>query len=55
MFGFVKNVDGKVVPANRIFDTLLYNHFLSMDELQPSGMLSIHGKINKKLDTERRR
>lgn len=48
MFGFVKNVDGKVVPANRIFDTLLYNHFLSMDELQPSGMLSIHGKINKK-------
>lgn len=38
MFGFVKNVDGKVVPANRIFDTLLYNHFLSMDELQSSGM-----------------
>lgn len=27
MFGFVKNVDGIVVPANRIFDTLLYNYF----------------------------
>lgn len=33
MFGFVKNEDGRVVPANRIFDTLLYNHFLSADEL----------------------
>lgn len=38
MFGFVKNEDGKVIPANRIFDTLLYNHFLSMDELESSGM-----------------
>ena len=27
MFGFVKNVDGIVVPANRIFDTLLYNYY----------------------------
>ena len=38
MFGFVKNQDGKVIPANRIFDTLLYNHFLSMDELESSEM-----------------
>ncbi len=38
MFGFVKNADGKVIPANRIFDTLLYNHFLSMDELKSSEM-----------------
>lgn len=38
MFGFVKNADGKVVPANRIFDTLLYNHFLSMEELRTTGM-----------------
>lgn len=38
MFGFVKNADGKVIPANRIFDTLLYNHFLSMDELKSTGM-----------------
>lgn len=32
MFGLVKNEEGKVIPANRIFDTLLYNHFLSLDE-----------------------
>lgn len=38
MFGFVKNEDGKVIPANRIFDTLLYNHFLSLDELKSSDM-----------------
>ena len=38
MFGFVKNADGKIIPANRIFDTLLYNHFLSMDELKSSDM-----------------
>ena len=38
MFGFVKNADGKVIPANRIFDTLLYNHFLSLDELHASDM-----------------
>lgn len=38
MFGFVKNADGKVIPANRIFDTLLYNHFLSLDELRASDM-----------------
>ena len=33
MFGFVKNEGGNVIPANRIFDTLLYNHFLSLDEM----------------------
>ena len=38
MFGFVKNADGRVVLSNRIFDTLLYNHFLSMDELRSSDM-----------------
>lgn len=38
MFGFVKNEGGKVIPANRIFDTLLYNHFLSADELYVSDM-----------------
>lgn len=38
MFGFIKNDNGKVVPANRIFDTLLYNHFLSMDELHDSDL-----------------
>ncbi len=38
MFGFVKNENGKVVPANRIFDTLLYNHFLSLDEMKNSDI-----------------
>ena len=38
MFGFVRNEEGKVIPANRIFDTLLYNHFLSLDEMEKSDM-----------------
>ena len=29
MFGFVKNKDGNVVIANRIFETRLYNYFIS--------------------------
>ena len=33
MFGFVKNAEGMVVPANRIFDTLLYNYYLSSNEI----------------------
>ena len=37
MFGFVKNVDGMVVPANRIFDTLLYNYYLSTGEIAVQG------------------
>lgn len=38
MFGFVKNEGGKIIPANRIFDTLLYNHFLSADEMHTSDI-----------------
>ncbi len=41
MFGFAKNEEGKVVPANRIFDTLLYNHFLSVDERYSSDIYKI--------------
>lgn len=41
MSGFVKNEDGRVIPANRIFDTLLYNHFLSMDEFRSSDMYKV--------------
>lgn len=36
MFGFIKNENGRVIPANRIFDTLLYNHFLASDEMHVS-------------------
>ncbi len=41
MFGFIKNDSGKVIPANRIFDTLLYNHFLSEDETYVSDMYKV--------------
>lgn len=34
MFGFVKNCQGFVVPANRIFEIVLYNYFLSEQELR---------------------
>lgn len=33
MFGFVKNDKGSAVPANRIFEMVLYNLFLS-EEMQ---------------------
>ncbi len=33
MFGFVKNVDGTVMVANRIFENVLYNLFLSEEEV----------------------
>ena len=29
MFGFIKNVSGNAVISNRIFETILYNLFLS--------------------------
>ena len=34
MFGFVKVSDSQVVIANRIFETLLYNYFLSVPPMQ---------------------
>lgn len=33
MFGYAVNVEGKVRIANRIFETRLYNYFLSEEEL----------------------
>ena len=33
MFGFVKNVDGAMAVANRIFEAVLYNLFLSEEEV----------------------
>jgi hypothetical protein len=32
MFGFVKNEDGNITIANRIFETRLYNYFLASEE-----------------------
>ena len=34
MFGFIKVVDGTVVVANRIFETRLYNMFLTLPDVQ---------------------
>lgn len=40
MFGFVRNVDGTVAIANRIFEIRLYNYFLSTDEAQDSDIFT---------------
>lgn len=34
MFGFIKNQNGTVAVSNRIFETRLYNYYLSVDEMQ---------------------
>lgn len=36
MFGFIKNVNGNAVISNRIFETVLYNYFLSEEALNNS-------------------
>lgn len=38
MFGLVKNRESNVAIANRIFETRLYNRFLSVEELQESAI-----------------
>ena len=34
MFGYIKDRDGKAVVANRIFETWLYNLFVSEERMQ---------------------
>jgi hypothetical protein len=41
MYGFVKNKNGKLEIANRIFETRLYNFFLSEDEMQNTSMFRL--------------
>lgn len=41
MFGFVRDDHGKVVVSNRIFEILLYNYYLSVNELQESELFKI--------------
>lgn len=36
MFGFIKNNDGQVIVANRIFETVLYNLFLAEEAVNSS-------------------
>ena len=56
MFGFVKNREGNVAIANRIFETRLYNRFLSVEKLRDSDIYraSIYDKnqfiVNGHLD-----
>ncbi|MBQ8232950.1 MAG: ATP-binding protein [Lachnospiraceae bacterium] len=38
MFGFIKESDGYAVVANRIFETRLYNMFLTSNEMQENEM-----------------
>jgi hypothetical protein len=45
MFGFVKNNNGILVISNRIFETRLYNYFLSEEEL--SNKLYTQGSMDK--------
>lgn len=63
MFGFIKNVDGSVAIANRIFETRLYNYFLSSDEMKQSDLYQasvsdknqfvLYGKLNMRLILEK--
>ena len=34
MYGFIQDAQGKVVISNRIFETLLYNYYLSVNEMK---------------------
>ena len=38
MFGFIRDDHGRVAVSNRIFETLLYNYYLSVSELQGSEL-----------------
>ena len=38
MFGLIKNQNGTVAIANRIFETYLYNYFLSEEELRETAL-----------------
>lgn len=38
MFGFIKNQNGTVAIANRIFETRLYNYYLSEEEMQKTDI-----------------
>lgn len=48
MYGFIRNENNTVKIANRIFETVLYNYFLSGEELK-SNSFSKEGSIAKSL------
>ncbi len=49
MYGFVKNKNGKLQISNRIFETRLYNFFLSEDEIQNASMFQLASDEKDKL------
>lgn len=59
MFGFIKNQNGNVVIANRIFETRLYNYYLTEAKMQQTEIYkaALQDKsqfiVNGYLDMER--
>lgn len=63
MFGFIRNHEGFVVIANRIFETRLYNYYLTLDEMKQSDIYQaavsdknqfvINGTLNMRLVLEK--
>lgn len=63
MFGFIKNQNGNVEIANRIFETVLYNLYLSIEEIRKNDIYSasareknqfvIGGHLNMRLVLEK--
>ena len=46
MYGFLTNKDGAAVISNRVFEVMLYNYYLSLNELKNSP-ISISGSESK--------
>ena len=51
MYGFLTNKDGSAVISNRIFEVMLYNFYLSLNELKNSP-ISISGSESKEMIIE---
>lgn len=47
MYGFIENRNGVVVIANRIYETFLYNYFLSDEIMKKTGVniVTIRNKV----------
>lgn len=52
MFGFLKNQNHTVVVANRIFETKLYNFFLSEEETKDLEYRTLFDKNQFIIETE---
>lgn len=63
MFGFIKNQQGNIAVTNRIFETRLYNFYLSEDEMQETDIYKasledknqfiVNGYLNMRLVLEK--